>query len=45
MLEAFAGLGCFVEEEVAARESVGGGDGVATAGAAVAAGGGDADVF
>lgn len=44
MLEAFAGMGCFVEEEVAGREGPGE-KGVAMAAAAAAATVGDGDIF
>ncbi len=40
MLEAFAGLGCFIEEEVSER-NMPSDAGVATAAAAAAGGGGD----
>lgn len=39
MLEAFAGLGCFIEEEMGEKERANGGEMVATEGAALAAGG------
>ena len=43
MLEAFAGLGCFIEDEMAEKERADGGDMAATEGAAIAAGGNEGE--